>query len=287
MNVTRKLFMRVGFAAAVWVAAQSATAAPTADATPASTSPAPAEVMLLGMFHFANPGKDMVKSRVIDVMAPANQAWLDGFASRLAAFAPTDVLAECSPADQGKYDQQFKDYLAGKFELPSNENYQVAFRVARRAGLSRVTCFDEDQIGWDAQPLFDYMDKHEPALKQELEATYRSFGEQMDKEQSTLPLAQLLVLANDPARDSFNKSTYLRTNAVDAGGGFVGADAASSWWHRNFRMYANIQKAAAPGHRVLVVAGQGHTAILKDLLADDDQRRAKDVRAYIESRPAD
>jgi hypothetical protein len=287
MNVTRKLFMRVGFAAAVWVAAQSATAAPTADATPASTSPAPAEVMLLGMFHFANPGKDMVKSRVIDVMAPANQAWLDGFASRLAAFAPTDVLAECSPADQGKYDQQFKDYLAGKFELPSNENYQVAFRVARRAGLSRVTCFDEDQIGWDAQPLFDYMDKHEPALKQELEATYRSFGEQMDKEQSTLPLAQLLALANDPARDSFNKSTYLRTNAVDAGGGFVGADAASSWWHRNFRMYANIQKAAAPGHRVLAVAGQGHTAILKDLLADDDQRRAKDVRAYIESRPAD
>jgi hypothetical protein len=287
MNVTRKLFMRVGFAAAVWVAAQSATAAPTADATPASTSPAPAEVMLLGMFHFANPGKDMVKSRVIDVMAPANQAWLDGFASRLAAFAPTEVLAECSPADQGKYDQQFKDYLAGKFELPSNENYQVAFRVARRAGLSRVTCFDEDQIGWDAQPLFDYMDKHEPALKQELEATYRSFGEQMDKEQSTLPLAQLLVLANDPARDSFNKSTYLRTNAVDAGGGFVGADAASSWWHRNFRMYANIQKAAAPGHRVLAVAGQGHTAILKDLLADDDQRRGQDVRAYIESRPAD
>jgi hypothetical protein len=37
---------------------------------------------------------------------------------------------------------------------------------------------------------------------------------------------------------------------------------------------------------VLAVAGQGHTAILKDLLADDDQRRAKDVRAYIEPTPA-
>lgn len=95
-------------------------------------------------------------------------------------------------------------------------------------------------------------------------------------------LAQLLALANDPARDALNKGIYLRTNAVDAGGSFVGADAAASWWHRNFRMYANIQKAAARDHRVLVVAGQGHTAVLKDLLAADDQRHARDVRAYID-----
>lgn len=275
----QKLLVQVALAAAVWVAAQPAIAAPTADAT--------AEVMLLGMFHFANPGRDIVKTRVIDVMAAPNQAWLDGFAARLAAFKPTDVLVECSPADQGSYDQQFKDYLAGKFALPSNENYQVGFRVAKRAGLSRVTCFDEDKVGWDAEPLFDYMAKHEPARKQQLEATFQSVGEQMDKEQATLPLAQLLALANDPARDALNKSIYLRTNDVDAGGGFVGADAAASWWHRNFRMYANIQKAAAPGHRVLALAGQGHTAILKELLADDAERHARDARAYLEAAPAD
>jgi hypothetical protein len=224
----------------------------------------------------------MVKARVIDVTAPANQAWLDAFAHRLAAFQPTDVLVECSPADQGKYQQQFKDYLAGSFELPVNENYQIGFRVAKQAGLSGVTCFDEDKVGWDAQPMFEYMDKHEPEQKRDLEATFKSIGEQMDKEQATLSLEQLLRLSNDPARDALNKGIYLRTNDVDAGGSFVGADAAASWWHRNFRMYANIQKAAAPGHRVLVVAGQGHTAVLKGLLADDEQRRAQDVRPYIE-----
>jgi hypothetical protein len=281
MRVTHKLFVQVAVAAAVWMGAQPAIAT---SAPPASTEPAraPAEVMLLGMFHFANPGRDMVKTRVIDVMAAPNQAWLDGFAGRLASFKPTDVLVECNPADQGQYDQQFKDYLAGKFELPSNENYQIGFRVAKRAGLAHVTCFDEDKVGWDAEPMFDYMAKHEPALKQELEATFQSVGEQMDREQQTLSLAQLLALANDPARDAFNKAIYLRTNAVDAGGSFVGADAASSWWHRNFRMYANIQKSAAPGHRVLALAGQGHTAILKDLLAIDDQRHAQDVRPYLE-----
>lgn len=241
----------------------------------------PARVMLVGMFHFANPGRDMVKSRVIDVMTPSNQAYLDGLAARMAGFRPTDVMAECSPADQGKFDQSFRDYLAGRFELPSNETYQIGFRVAKLAGLSGVTCFDEDVIGWDSQPMFDFMDKHQPQAKQELEALYKSLSETADREQSTLSLAKLLQLTNDPARDAFNKGLYLRTNEVDAGGSFAGADASASWWHRNFRMYANIQKVAAPGRRVVALAGQGHTAILKDLLAVDDRRKAEDVRGYL------
>ena len=242
--------------------------------------------MLVGMFHFANPGRDMVKSRVINVMAPENQAYLDGLAARLAAYRPTDVLAECSPSDQGKMDEKFRDYVAGRFELPSNETYQIGFRVAKLAGLSSVTCFDEDDIGWDAQPMFDYMDKHDPQAKQRVEALYQSLGASADKEQSTLSLAQLLQLTNDPARDAVNKGSYLLTNEVGAGDGFSGADASASWWHRNFRMYANIQKSAAPGRRVIALAGQGHTAILKDLLAVDDRRKAEDVRGYLEAEPA-
>ncbi len=242
---------------------------------------APAKVMLLGMFHFANPGRDMVKSRVIDVMTPDNQAYLDGLAQRMTVFKPTDVLVECSPADQAKYDESFRAYVAGTFVLPSNETYQIGYRIAKRAGLSRVTCFDEDAVGWNAQPMFEYMEKHEPEAKKSLEATFQSLGAAMDKEQATLSLTELLQLANDPARDALNKSIYLRTNDVDAGGGFVGADAAASWWHRNFRMYANIQKVAAPGRRVIALAGQGHTAILKDLLAVDDRRAAEDVRSHL------
>ena len=243
----------------------------------------PAKVMLLGMFHFANPGRDVVKTRVIDVMAPENQAYLDGLAERMAAFKPTDVLAECSPAEQEKIDGKFRDYVAGRFALPSNETYQIGFRVARRAGLARVTCFDEDSVGWNAQPMFEFIEKHDPELKKDLDATFQSLTATMDEEQATLPLVRLLQLTNDPARDRLNKALYLRTNGVDAGGSFAGADASASWWHRNFRMYANVQKVAAPGRRVIVLAGQGHTAILKDLLAADDRRVAEDARAYLEA----
>jgi Family of unknown function (DUF5694) len=243
----------------------------------------PARVMLVGMFHFANPGRDLVKSRVINVMSPENQAYLDGLAVRLAGFKPTGVLAECSPSEQGTYDQRFKDYLAGRFKLPSNETYQVGFRVARQAGLQGVTCFDEDKIGWNAQPMFEYKEKHDVQTKQAVEALVGELSATHEKEQTSLTLAQLLQLANDPARDAINKGFYVRTNAVGAGDGFAGADASASWWHRNFRMYANIQKESEPATRVIVLAGQGHTAILKDLLAVDGLRTPEDARPYLDA----
>jgi hypothetical protein len=240
-----------------------------------------AKVMLIGVFHFANPGRDMVKSHVIDVMAPENQAYLEGLATRLAGFHPTDVLLECSPAEQATWDARYKDYLAGKFVLTSNEDYQIGFRTAKAAGLAGVTCYDEDDVGWNAGPMFEYMEKHNPKLKAGMEAQYKSLGARADEEQSTLPLPKLLALTNDPARDAQNKGLYLQTNDVGAGDGFSGADASASWWHRNFRMYARIQKAAAPGHRVIAVAGQGHTAIMKDLLAVDPLRQPESVAGYL------
>jgi hypothetical protein len=244
-------------------------------------APEPAKVMLLGVFHFANPGLDKVKSEVIDVTMPGNQAYLAGLAQRLARFGPTDVLVECEPAAQARQDEEFSAYRDGTRALTVNEVQQIGFRVAKAAGLATVTCFDEGGVQWNAGPMFDYMAAHAPERKVAIEALFASLSARQTREQTTLPLPELLRLANDPARDRENKALYIGTNDLDAGGGFAGADAAASWWHRNFRMYANVQQVAAPGRRVLVVAGQGHTAILRDLLALDGERQAEDVVPYL------
>ena len=63
----------------------------------------------------------------------------------------------------------------------------------------------------------------------------------------------------------------------------VGATATASWWHRNFRMFAKIQRHAlsAKDQRVLVIGGQGHTAILKDFLSLDDRLESVDVASFL------
>ncbi len=241
----------------------------------------PAQVMMFGTFHFANPGLDMVKMDVVDVTTAENQMYLEGLASRLATFDPTHVLVECLPSRQARHDSAYGAWRAEQASLDVDETQQIGYRVAKAAGLERVICFDEGEVQWNSGRMFDYIGARAPERKRALDATYAGLSARENREQATLSLAELLQLTNDPSRDRENRDLYLITNDVDAGEGFAGADASASWWHRNFRMYANVQRVATPGQRVLVLAGQGHTAILKELLATDRQRQALDVRPYL------
>lgn len=58
---------------------------------------AAAEVMLFGVFHFANPGQDVVKTAQVNVMTDANQTYLEQLAARLSTFQPTVVMLEYAP----------------------------------------------------------------------------------------------------------------------------------------------------------------------------------------------
>ncbi len=248
----------------------------------AASAEAPkAEVMIMGVFHFANPGLDAVKTPQIDVMTEDNQRYLQGLAERLAGFEPTAVLTEFLPRRSDSIQAQYREYLAGNFELPANEVYQLGFRVAKLASLESVHGFDDQGVHWQGDVLVEYLETDEKAMLRRLEAVIAEVTEETTRAHQTLSFAELLEGTNDPRRDKRNKSFYILTNAAGAGDGFEGAAAAARWWHRNFRMYARVQTYAGPGERVLVIGGQGHTAILKDLLAMDPDREAVDVRPLL------
>jgi hypothetical protein len=241
----------------------------------------PARVLLLGTFHFEDAGQDVVQPERFDVLAPESQAYLQGLAERLAGFKPTRILLEYAPEDDATINQRYRDYLAGQFELPANEIYQLGFRAAQRAGLARVHAFDNREVEWRAEPMFDYAKAHDSPELAAFNEIIQAFTAEDAAARKTQPLRELLRRANDPALDRMNMDLYLATNAIGAGDGYAGAEASASWWARNFRMYANIQQLAGPGERVIVIAGQGHTAILKQLLAIDRRLEAVDVDDYL------
>ncbi|MEM9304779.1 MAG: DUF5694 domain-containing protein, partial [Pseudomonadota bacterium] len=137
--------------------------------------------------------------------------------------------------------------------------------------------YDERNVHWNAGPMMERIEGL-PERKATLDAQLAEIGAKINDMQATLGFGALLKAFNDPALDRQNKAIYLTTNDIGAGEGFEGADAAASWWRRNFRMYANIQRHAPRGSRVVVVGGQGHTAILRDFLRDDPDRVEQDVR---------
>jgi hypothetical protein len=241
----------------------------------------PAEVLLFGVFHFHNPGRDVVRVDQTDVSASDSQAYLQAMTERLCDFRPTVILLEFNRSNEPDIQRDLAAYRRRAFELGVNEIHQIGFRVAEKCDVDEVHGFDENEVGWDAEPLFEYLEESEPDLLEAFNADLAQLQAAEESAHRTLNLRELLIRANQPEQDRANKDLYLVTNAAGAGATFEGADAAARWWRRNFRMYANIQRYATLGERVLVVAGSGHAAILRDLLAIDRRIVGRDIRDFL------
>ena len=240
----------------------------------------PAQIILLGTFHFNDPGKDVVKVKDINVFEEESQQYLQDFAQRLAEFKPTRVLLEYSPDNETLLNQRYTDYLSSDYELAANEIYQLGFRIAKLAGLDAVQSFDHRGVEWQAEAMFEYAKLHNSPGMETFNVIIESLTKEEEKARAELSLRELLIRSNDPEKDRLNMDLYMATNSIGAGDGYSGADSSASWWHRNFRMYANIQKLAAPGERIIVIGGSGHMAILKQLLEIDQRLIGVDVHPF-------
>ncbi|WP_395376738.1 DUF5694 domain-containing protein [Marinicella sp. W31] len=239
------------------------------------------KVLMLGSFHFNNPGLDVVKTEQINVMDAAGQAYLIQLSEQINNFKPTVVMLEFDPAEHKEMNQEYQQYLAGDFELPVNEMYQIGFRVARLAGLKQVHSFDEREVHWQGQQLMEYMSEHDADAMQSIQKKVSEITERMNADHKRLNLQQLLVQSNQQDYDHENMDFYLLTNPVGVDQGFAGADSTASWWHRNFRMYARIQQQAKKDARIFVVGGQGHTAILRNLMNIDSRIQQEPIVPYL------
>ena len=239
------------------------------------------QIMMMSAFHFENPGLDLVKTEVMDVRSHVSQAYLEALSKRVAAFEPDAVMLEFDPADTAEINREFQEYVQGRFELPVNEVYQIGFRVAKLAGVQELVSLDERSVSWKADAMFKYMADKAPETQQLLNQKVAEITAQMNRDQQNMDLAALMKKINDPEQEQENKAFYLFTNPVGVNDGFAGADAAASWWHRNFRIYAKIQHQAKTKHRIFALAGQGHVAILRDLAEIDPALEAVDVLGYL------
>ena len=101
------------------------------------------QLMLLGSFHFSNPGLDTYKPKhEINILSEKRQAELEAMITRLTEYAPTKIAIEYKRTHQAKADSQYQAYLTGAAELSTNEIQQIGFRLAKRLGHERVWCVD-------------------------------------------------------------------------------------------------------------------------------------------------
>jgi len=89
-----------------------------------------AQVLVLGTYHFANPGSDAVKTEVADVLSATKQAEIRAVVGALAHFRPTKIAVEHVPASAPQLESLYHAYRSGRHDLSRNETEQLGFRLA-------------------------------------------------------------------------------------------------------------------------------------------------------------
>jgi hypothetical protein len=244
-------------------------------------APARAEVLVLGVYHMANPGRDIFNMKADDVLAPKRQAEIAQLIEVLKRFHPTKIAVERNAGDD-RIPKGYADYLAGKHELTSNEIEQLGFRLAKELG--HKTVYPADADGEFPFPrLVDYAKAH--GRSKELDAMMEEIGGKVKAQNQYLvshTVLETLLYMNADDKVAEDVGFYYRQAHFGEPWNWAGADLVSDWFRRNMRIYSNIvQLADSPHERVLVIFGAGHLGWLQHGFASDPSFRLRKLADFV------
>lgn len=251
-------------------------------AQPAQTAEK-AQVMVLGVYHFANPNADYVKSEFPDHLSEIKQKEISELLDLLANFKPTKIVVEATPENE-RVKNNYQEYLKDNYKLTANETEQIGFRLAKRFNHQQVYLADH-KIDMDFQSLMAAA--NETKNTQFLSFFQSILGEAaaMQKRYEKSTVREALLEMNEPALLEKLKEFYLQMARVRNKDKFVGADVLSSWYQRNFRISTNIMQAIdSPKDRVLVIFGQGHAPYLRDVIKSSPDIQLVEPKDYLKTK---
>jgi hypothetical protein len=82
------------------------------------------EILVLGTYHMSNPGRDIYNMKADDVLSPKRQQEIAQLIEVLKRFHPTKIAIEADTGSQ-RVEQQYSDYLAGKYTLSRDESSRI------------------------------------------------------------------------------------------------------------------------------------------------------------------
>ena len=239
-----------------------------------------AEVLVLGVYHMANPGRDIFNTQADDVLAPKRQAEIAQLIAVLKKYQPTKIAVERDPGDN-RISRDYADYLVGKHELTRNEIEQIGFRLARELGHKTV-------YGVDADGEFPYprLVKYAKATERsrEFDALMAEIGDMVKAQNAYLAshtVLETLQYMNSDDKVGEAVGFYYRQAHFGEAWDWAGADLLADWFRRNVRIYSNVmQLTSSPKERVLVIFGAGHLGWLQNNFASDPTVRLRKLAEF-------
>ncbi|HET8712052.1 MAG TPA: DUF5694 domain-containing protein [Gemmatimonadales bacterium] len=261
---------------ASWAATLQAQALERPTGFPATCNPGEVQVMILGTYHFANPGRDVIRQNVDDVLHATRQAELEDLVTRLARWNPDRIAVEWPFSETDTIRARYARYRASALAPSRNEVVQIGFRLASRLGHDAVYPIDDDSF-LDLNDSLKAIDQRRPAFARTRDSIHAVLQKQAEANnawmRTTTIREHLLRLNSDEALHAGNSlgmfGGYL---AAGEGQNYGGPRFLADWYARNFNMAHNLTRMLRPDvKRILVVVGNGHVPPLRNLLDEAPQ----------------
>ena len=272
------------------IAAVAALAFAPALASAQAAPPDPVQVMVLGVYHMNNPGRDVNNARVDPVTTPEKQAQMVEAVQALARFQPTAIAIErVAPDPSTMLDAGWPDYDPETLTTNADERVQLGYRLAALAQVDRVYAVDEKDR--EGQPsYFPYADmvawveaNGKTNVLQGLQAEVQAYIREREAEQRTKSVGQLLAALNTPEMVRWTGSSYYRFLQFGGGDVLPGAELNGRWYTRNAMIFAKLMQVAEPGDRIVLIFGAGHAYWLRHLVQNTPGFELVEPTAYLPS----
>jgi Family of unknown function (DUF5694) len=238
-----------------------------------------AEVLVLGVYHMANPGHDVFNMHADDVLAQKRQQEIAELAAVLEKFKPTKIAVEND--SQRKLNERYAQYLAGQYVLTANEIDQVGVRLAKELGHSAIYAVDADG-DFPFQRVIHYAKATGQSAK--LDSIMGEIGEMVKAQGEYLKthtVLQTLLYMNSDAKVAQDVGFYYLEAHYGEPGDYAGPDLLAEWYRRNVRIYNNITKlVTTPEDHILVIFGAGHLGWLRQDFAADPTLRLRKLDEF-------
>ncbi len=259
-----------------------------------SPSESTKQALLIGTFHYHNPGADVAQTKSFDILSDAAQAELEEISEKIKAYQPDQVLVEWPYDEQHELDSLYQLFLEDSYFTNDslsdfhlkNEIFQLGFRVAKKAGLKSVQAVDyrNTEFPFDSLMTVAALQKQTDLQKQFMDGIERFTQEFDEKIESGASLLDMTYYLNTEELRKFSNEFQTQVPLlVGHRNNFVGAYLASEWYRRNLYMWSLAQKATQPDdQRVMLLLGSSHIALIKNFIDKNPEWSTVELKEIME-----
>ncbi|MCS3552343.1 hypothetical protein M2409_000017 [Sphingobacterium sp. JUb21] len=245
------------------------------------------KVLLLGSYHFSNPGADQFNVNVDDHLSEKRQAQILDVTNSLSKFNPEKIFIESGAKWEKEADEFFQQYKNGNSDINNkamvSEKFQIGFRLAKQ--LKNEHIYSVDVSGkWFEEKVKRYADSVGFNFYAEFDRETKLYVDSLNTYFKNHSVKDNLAILNNPAEQlSRNHFVYNYIfPQIGAGDNYIGAELSAEWYKRNLKIYGNILKNVSPTDKaILVIFGNGHIHLLRQLFKDNPQFELVDARLYL------